>query len=86
MPFYDLLMRMGVLTIILSAVPLLACALVGLLVAVVQAATQIQEQSIQYIVKLAVFVVLAVFGSGWALEECLELFRSSFALIISLGA
>ena len=41
----------------LSAPPVLAAALVGLLVAIIQAATQIQEQTLQYALKFFVIVI-----------------------------
>ena len=46
------------LVLILSAPPVLAAALVGLLVAIIQAATQIQEQTLQYALKFFVIVVV----------------------------
>ena len=48
------------LVLTLSAPPILAAAAVGLTVAVLQAATQIQEQSVQYLLKF-VAVVLTLF-------------------------
>ena len=45
------------LVLVLSAPPVLAAALVGLLVAIVQAATQIQEQTLQYALKFFVIVI-----------------------------
>lgn len=50
------------LIVLLSAPPILAAAAAGLLVAIVQSATQLQEQTIQYAVKLcAVVVALLLF-------------------------
>ncbi len=45
------------LVLILSAPPIVVASAVGLLVAVVQAATQIQEQTIQYTLKFFAIVV-----------------------------
>ena len=45
------------LVLVLSAPPVLAAALVGLLVAIIQAATQIQEQTLQYALKFFVIVI-----------------------------
>ena len=45
------------LVLVLSAPPVLLAALVGLLIAFVQAATQIQEQTFQYAAKFFVIVV-----------------------------
>ena len=49
------------LVLVLSAPPVLVAALVGLLVAVLQAATQIQEQTIQYALKFFA-IVLTLFA------------------------
>ena len=43
------------LVLLLSAPPVLVAAIVGLLVAIIQAATQIQEQTFQYAAKFAAF-------------------------------
>lgn len=45
------------LVLILSAPPIIAASVVGILVAVVQAATQIQEQTLQYTLKFFAIVV-----------------------------
>lgn len=48
------------LVLVLSAPPIVAATAVGLLVAILQAVTQIQEQTVQYLVKF-VAVVLTLF-------------------------
>jgi flagellar biosynthesis protein FliQ len=65
MDAFDALIRDGLLTTALIALPMLAVsALVGTAVAVVQAATQVQEQTLTLLPKtLAVGIVVAVFGS-----------------------
>lgn len=45
------------LVLILSAPPIIAASIVGLAVAVVQAATQLQEQTLQYTLKFFAIVV-----------------------------
>jgi len=48
------------LVLLLSAPPIIAASIVGLLVAVVQAATQLQEQTLQYTLKFFA-IVLTIF-------------------------
>jgi type III secretion protein S len=48
------------LVLLLSAPPIIAASVVGLLVAVVQAATQLQEQTLQYTLKFFA-IVLSIF-------------------------
>lgn len=46
------------LVLVLSAPPIIAASIVGLLIAFVQAATQLQEQTFSYTVKFIVIVVV----------------------------
>lgn len=63
------------LVLLLSAPPIIAASIVGLLVAVVQAATQVQEQTLQYTLKffaivLTLFVTASlVAGSLYAFSD-----------------
>ena len=51
------------LVLILSAPPVLAALVVGLMVSLLQATTQIQEQTLTFVPKLVVvFIVLALFA------------------------
>lgn len=45
------------LVLLLSAPPIIAASIVGLMVAVVQAATQLQEQTLQYTLKFFAIVI-----------------------------
>lgn len=61
------------LVLILSAPPIVVAAVAGLLVAVVQAATQIQEQTLQYTVKFFA-IVLTLFVTASLLAASLYRF------------
>lgn len=57
------------LVLILSAPPIIVASVAGLLVAVIQAATQIQEQTLQYTVKffaivITLFVTASLLGAS----------------------
>lgn len=54
------------LVLVLSAPPVIVAAVVGLLIAIVQAATQIQEQTFQYALKFFA-IVLTIFLTAGAL-------------------
>ena len=60
---------------------LLLSMLVGVLVAIFQAVTQIHEQTIGFIVKLVVIVTLLLLGGGWMLENLQSFSREIFTLI-----
>jgi flagellar biosynthetic protein FliQ len=66
-------LREGLLLILLlSAGPMLASMLVGFIVSVFQATTQIQEQTLSYVPKLAaVFMTLAIMGP-WILAQTVK--------------
>jgi flagellar biosynthetic protein FliQ len=74
------LLQRGVLQILLIASPLLLSALlVGLIVAILQAATSIQEQTLTFVPKIfTILIILALLG-GWMFsslrEYTVELFR-----------
>jgi type III secretion protein S len=55
--------------LLLSAPPILVAAVVGILIALVQAATQLQEQTMQYVAKffaivITIFVTATMLGGG----------------------
>lgn len=65
----------------LGAPILLLCMLVGVVVAILQAVTQVHEQSISLIIKLIVVVMVLALGGGWMLESLQEYTRSIFDLM-----
>ncbi len=60
---------------------LLLSMLVGVLIAIVQAVTQIHEQSLSFILKLIVVVAVLVLGGQWMLRTLQEYALSLFALM-----
>lgn len=48
---------------------LILCLLVGLLVSIFQAATQIQEQTLTFVPKLITIVAILIFGGNWMLNK-----------------
>ena len=81
------LVRDGLLTTALIALPLLAVStVVGTAVAVVQAATQVQEQTLSLLPKVvAVGATVAIFGS-FAMHALAALFDRALAAIPALVA
>lgn len=80
------LARNAMLTALLLAGPLLLAALVvGLLVSVVQAVTQIQEQTLSFVPKLLAIALVLLVALPWMLQVIIrytvELFRSIPALV-----
>ena len=70
------------LVLLLSAGPMLASLVVGFVVSVFQATTQIQEQTLSYVPKLvSVFLTIAILGP-WMLTQALHFTRAIFDGIV----
>lgn len=54
---------------------------VGVLVAIFQAVTQIHEQTLSFILKLTVVILVCLVGGGWMMETLLDYARELFALM-----
>ena len=67
----------------LASPMLLLAMIVGVIVAIFQAVTQIHEQTIGFILKVAVIVAVLLLGGGWMLESLQEYTREIFTLIAS---
>ena len=61
---------------------LLLCMLVGVIVAILQAVTQIHEQSISFLLKLIVVVLFLIIGGNWMLRILQEYTYSLFDLMV----
>ena len=73
------------LIIILSAPPLLVATLCGVIVSLVQAITQIQDQTLPYVVKLmAVAITLGICGR-WIGSELIQVANAAIGLIPNAG-
>ncbi|WP_409292301.1 flagellar biosynthesis protein FliQ [Peribacillus sp. SCS-37] len=63
----------GIMTVLLISGPLLALALVvGLLISIFQAATQIQEQTLAFVPKIVAVLIGLVFFGPWMLSHMLS--------------
>jgi len=60
---------------------LLLSMLVGVIIAIFQAVTQIHEQTLSFILKLVVVVAVLLIGGGWMLETLMEFTQGIFAMI-----
>ena len=73
-----------ILILLISAGPLLASMLVGFVLGIFQATTQIQEQTLSFVPKLvAVFVSLLVLGP-WMLTHAVKFTRTIFEAIATV--
>ena len=73
------------LVIVMSAPPLIVATVCGCLISVIQAITQIQDQTLPYIVKLvSVAVTLAMMGR-WFGSELMQLTDLALSLVSTVG-
>ena len=79
----DLLRDAVGVAIKLSAPMLLLAMLVGVVVAIFQAVTQIHEQTIGFVLKLIVVVAVLLLGGGWMMGTLQDYTYQIFTLIAS---
>ncbi len=60
---------------------LLLCMVVGVVTAVIQAVTQIHEQTVSFLMKLIVVVLCLAIGGGWMLQTLQDFAREVFELM-----
>lgn len=65
-----------VLSLLLSAVPLLTSMAVGFVISVLQAATQIQEQTLSFVPKMAAVVGVLYFAGPWLAGQLVDYLSS----------
>ena len=75
-------LREGVWVVIRLCAPMLLLSmLVGVLLAIFQAVTQIHEQTLSFIFKLTVVILVLLIGGGWMMETLLDYAKSLFSLM-----
>lgn len=77
----DLMYEVFVLAIQLAGPPLLISMLIGILISIIQAATQIHEQTITFVPKLLVIGIILVFTGSTMLTSLQEFTTRIFQLI-----
>jgi flagellar biosynthetic protein FliQ len=76
------LLRGGILQVILLAAPLLFSALVvGLVIAILQATTSIQEQTLTFVPKVIAILLVLAFLGGWMFSSLGEYTVRLFEMI-----
>ena len=75
-------LREGVWVVIKLCAPMLLLSmLVGVLLAIFQAVTQIHEQTLSFIFKLTVVISVLLIGGSWMMENLLDYARWLFELM-----
>jgi flagellar biosynthetic protein FliQ len=80
------LLRGGILEVLLLAAPLLLSALVvGLVVAILQATTSIQEQTLTFVPKVVIILLVLGFLGGWMFSSLGDYTVRLFRMIPSIA-
>ena len=75
-------LREGIWVAIKLGGPMLILSMmVGVLIAIFQAVTQIHEQTLGFIFKLTVVILVLLVGGGWMMETLLDYAKSIFTLM-----
>lgn len=75
---YQLSYQALILILLLSAPPILISTILGLFVAVFQAATQIQEQTLSFMVKLVAVILTLLIMGGWLGAQIMQYTNNIF--------
>lgn len=77
------ILRQGIFVVVKLAGPILILSMiVGVLVAIFQAVTQIHDQTLGFVLKLLVTVLVLFFGGGWMMNTLVEYSKYLFTLML----
>ena len=82
---YSLTYQALILILLLSGPPIIISTVLGLIVAIFQAATQIQEQTLSFTVKLFAVIFTLIFLGGWLGATVLQYTNTIFTAIGRMG-
>ncbi len=75
----DLMREMLALMMTLSAPILLAALIVGLTISILQAVTQVQEQTLTFVPKILAMIVVTIVMAPWLLQVMMDFSTRMFA-------
>ena len=81
MQILDVFRSMVSIAIRISGPMLIMCMVVGIVMAIFQAVTQIHEQSLAFIMKVTVVILFLSLGGSWMLNMLHEFARSLFQMM-----
>lgn len=75
----------GLWLILTTSAPMMIAALVvGLIISIFQATTQIQEQTLAFVPKIIVILLMVIFTGPWIMDTLADYTRELFELIVRL--
>lgn len=82
----ELIRRAVMLTLLVSAPLLISALVVGLVVTLLQAVTQLQEQTLTFLPKLVTMAVVFVLVLPWTLHQLIEFLVTALQSLPSVGS
>jgi type III secretion protein S len=79
------LVQSFVIVVLISGIPLVASSFCALLVSIIQAATQIQEQTVTYLVRFSALSATIALCSSWFISEFISYFQEALTGMIFFG-
>lgn len=73
------------LILLLSLFPLLASLIVGLLVSLFQALTQIQEQTLTFVPKIVATILVIIITAPWMMKWLIAFGKTTFNLMLDVS-
>lgn len=83
-PVYDVLREGVILATKISGPVLLVSMAIGLIISIIQAATQIHEQTITFVPKLIILALILIMAGPWMLEVLVDYTKEIFATMLEL--
>lgn len=83
-PVYDILQESVIVAAKVSAPILLVSMAVGLVIAIFQAATSIQEQTITFVPKLLIIGIILIMSGSWIMATMVDFTKAIFATMLEL--
>lgn len=77
----QILYRTAITAVKLGGPPLILSMTIGVLISIIQAATQIQEQTLTFVPKVCVILTVLLSGSSWMLASVQDFFYEIFSLM-----
>lgn len=77
----DLMRQAILLLLVVVSIVIIPSVLVGLIVSVFQAATQINEQSLSFVPRLVVTFLTLILASSWIIQKMTDFTRSIYEMI-----
>jgi len=85
-PYISLASEALYLILWLSLPPLLASLIVGLTISLLQALTQVQEQTLTFVPKIIATILTLMITAGWMLDTLLAFSKKVFEQMLRVGA